>query len=304
MIDQNETFNDTWPFRPNFFAGNGFKQHYIDEGPKDGETLVFLHGEPTWGYLYRKFIPPFSKNYRVIVPDHMGFGKSETPQKKVYTLKTHTENLSALIETLDLDNITFIGQDWGGPILGAFSIRYPEKVKRIVLLNTAISYSRVQFPRKLTPWFSWIKKHHDQGTLDGILGESGSTVLSIMKIIGFENSSVVDQDWINAYSSQFPDRDSCIGAIEFPLDVILGRIREYIVEGLKTGNLEKLTRKPAMLAFGLKDNGFNSEYAISDFKALFPNAPVTTFENAGHFCQEDVPEILIPLISQFIQLTE
>ncbi len=97
-----------------FFLGNGFKQHYVDEGPKGSETLVFLHGEPTWGYIYRNFIKEFSKNFRVVVPDHMGFGKSETPQDKVYTLRTHTENLAALIKHLDLDNITLIGQDWGG----------------------------------------------------------------------------------------------------------------------------------------------------------------------------------------------
>ena len=303
MIDQNETFKGSWPFQPNFFLGNGFKQHYVDEGPNGTETLVFLHGEPTWGYIYRNFIKEFSKNFRVVVPDHMGFGKSETPQDKVYTLRTHTENLAALIKHLDLENITLIGQDWGGPISGQFTLRYPDKVKRIILLNTATSLSRVEYPKKPTPWFSWIKKHHDQGTLEGILGEAGSTVLSVMKIIGFENSATVDQNWIKAYATQFPNRESCLGAIQFPLDVILGRIREYMIEGLKTGNLEKLKQKSAMLAFGLKDNAFDSKYAIADFKELFPNGPVTTFENAGHFCQEDIPEILIHLISQFIKLT-
>jgi haloalkane dehalogenase len=162
----------------------------------------------------------------------------------------------------------------------------------------------VEFSKELTPWFSWIKKHYEQGTLEGILGEAGSTVLSIMKTIGFENSSVVNQDWLDAYTAQFPDRDSCKAVIEFPLDVILGRIKKYIVEGLKTGNLEKLRKKPAMLAFGLKDKAFNSEYAIADFKAIFPKAPITTFENASHFCQEDIPHILIPLIEQFLQITE
>ena len=100
MIDKNETFNGTWPFTPNFFSGNGFNQHYVDEGPKDNETLVFLHGEPTWGFIYRKFIKEFSKKYRVVVPDHMGFGKSETPQDKIYTLRTHTENLEDVYSVL------------------------------------------------------------------------------------------------------------------------------------------------------------------------------------------------------------
>ena len=118
MINHDETFRGTWPFKPNFFNGNGFKQHYIDEGPKDGNPILMLHGEPTWGYIYRNFIPQLSEKYRVIVPDLMGFGKSETPQDKEYTLKTHVENLARLIDFLDLKNITFVGQD----CLGCFSL--------------------------------------------------------------------------------------------------------------------------------------------------------------------------------------
>ena len=105
MIKASETFEGTWPFTPNFFDGNGFLQHYIDEGPRQAKPVILLHGEPTWGYLYRKFIPELSKKYRVIVPDMMGFGKSETPQDKEYTLKTHVENLSGLIDNLKLNSI-------------------------------------------------------------------------------------------------------------------------------------------------------------------------------------------------------
>ena len=112
MIRADETFNGSWPFAPHFFAGNDFKMHYVDEG--HGTPLICLHGEPTWGYLYRNFIPPLSRDHRVIVPDHMGFGKSETPQDRKYTLQTHTENLAALIDDLDLHDITLVIQDWGG----------------------------------------------------------------------------------------------------------------------------------------------------------------------------------------------
>ena len=118
MISQNETFGGTWPFEPKYCEAAGFKQHYVDEGPRDGQVVICLHGEPTWGYLYRNFIPELSKHYRVIVPDHMGFGKSETPRDRIYTLQTHVENLEAFIGALDLENITFVCQDWGGPITG------------------------------------------------------------------------------------------------------------------------------------------------------------------------------------------
>ena len=106
----------------------------VDEG--EGEIIICLHGEPTWGYLYRNMIEPLSKDYRVIVPDHMGFGKSETPTNRDYTLKTHTENLSALIDHLGLNSITLAMQDWGGPIGTAFAIRNPERVSRLVYMNT------------------------------------------------------------------------------------------------------------------------------------------------------------------------
>jgi len=217
MINSIETFKGTWPFAPHFYNGNGFAQHFIDEGPRNAESIICLHGEPTWGYIYRKFIPQLSEKYRVIVPDMMGFGKSETPQNKEYTLKTHVENLSGLIEHLNLNNITFVGQDWGGPITGAYSIRNLERVKSFVLINTLFGYSREERPKELTPWFKWIKKHYEAHTLDGILGELGSTLLSVMKIPNFTNNNIIDDNWIEAYSSQFPDRASCKGLLIFRL---------------------------------------------------------------------------------------
>ncbi|MEM7020481.1 MAG: alpha/beta fold hydrolase, partial [Pseudomonadota bacterium] len=251
--------------------------------------------------LYRNFIPPLSKHYRVIVPDHMGFGKSETPQDKTYTLQTHVENLARLIDALNLTDITFVCQDWGGPITGAYTIRHPEKVKRVALMNTLFAYGSERADPEPSAWFKWIAEHYEAGTLDGILGELGSTVLSVMKIIGFENSAAVNDTWIRAYSAPFPDRASCIGGIEFPLDVHLQRAFPYIMGGLETGNLEAVKAKPAMLAVGMRDKAIQPENAIADFKGLFPNAPVNTFEQAGHFCQEDIPEILVALIHQFIQ---
>ena len=201
MIKASETFEGTWPFTPNFFEGNGFLQHYIDEGPQQANPIILLHGEPTWGYLYRKFIPELSKKYRVIVPDMMGFGKSETPQDKEYTLKTHVENLSGLIDNLKLNSITFVGQDWGGPITAAYSIRNIDKVRGFVLINTLFGYSKEERPKNLSPWFQWINKHYQNKTLDGILGELGSTVLSVMKIPNFTNNNIINDTWINAYSS-------------------------------------------------------------------------------------------------------
>ena len=304
MIKASETFEGTWPFLPNFFDGNGFQMHYVDVGPRQANPIILLHGEPTWGYLYRKFIPELSKSHRVVVPDMMGFGKSETPQDKEYTLKTHVENLSRLIDNLKLTNITFVGQDWGGPITAAYSIRNLNKVKSFVLINTLFGYSKEERPKNLSPWFQWINKHYQDKTLDGILGELGSTLLSVMKIPNFTNNNIINDTWINAYSSQFPNRASCKGAINFPLDALLNRIVPYIVEGIKQGDLKSLCSKPAVLAYGMKDKAIEPDYAIRDFKALFPGSKVVQMPNAGHYSQEDEPELLINLIKKFMKENE
>ena len=300
MISSTETFNNTWPYEPRFCSAAGFQQHYVDEG--EGETIICLHGEPTWGYLYRNMIEPLAKDYRVIVPDHMGFGKSETPTNRDYTLKTHTENLSALIDDLELNSVTLVMQDWGGPIGTAFAIRNPEKVSRLVYMNTLAGYGKV--PKEITQirdseWFTWIGEGLETGRTEAILRNAGSTVLSIMKRLGFSNTNVINDTWIEAYSAPFPDYESSIGAYEFPIDAYLGRIVDYIIEG--ASGLESLKSKPAILVEGLDDKAIPPEFAIADFKSLWPSSPVIELEGVGHFCQEDVPEILVACIQQFMQ---
>ena len=301
MIAPDETFDGTWPFVARFSEASGFRQHYVDEGPREGETILCLHGEPTWGYLYRNMIGPLSESYRVVVPDHMGFGKSETPQDRDYTLRTHVENLEAFVEELDLRDITLVCQDWGGPMAGIFAARQPKRVKRVFLMNTVFGYGGGQAAGGKTPWFQWIAKHEEAGTLEGILGELGSTVLSVMKIIGFQNTGAVDDTWIRAYSAPFPDRASCIGAINFPLDVHYGRFLPLIFETMEQGDIDAVKQKPAMLVSGDMDYGIAQDHAISDFRGLFPEAPIIKTPGVGHFCQEDIPDKLVALIDAFMQ---
>ncbi len=299
MIPQNETFNGSWNYEPRFCTESGFRQHYVDEG--EGEVVVCLHGEPTWGYLYRNMIDPLAEEFRVIVPDHMGFGKSETPQDRNYTLKSHTENLSRLIESLDLDNITFVMQDWGGPIGTAYTVRNPERVSRLVYMNTLAGYGRVPDDiQKIqdSRWFKWIGEGLENGRTEAVLRNAGSTVVSIMKLLGV-SSEVIDQTWIDAYSSPFPDYESSIGAYEFPIDAFLGRIGEYVLEGLQ--GVEDLTSKPAILLEGLEDYAIPPEFAMADFMSLWPSSPVIKLPGVGHFCQEDAPEILVASILQFLK---
>jgi cis-3-alkyl-4-acyloxetan-2-one decarboxylase len=137
MIDENETFDGTFPFKPHYFAGAGFRMHYVDEGK--GPTILCLHGEPTWGYLYREVIPILAENHRVIVPDYMGFGKSESPQHIEYTAKRHVDNLELLVKELDLRKFTFVVHDWGGSIGGGLALRQHPRISRIAVLNTLLS---------------------------------------------------------------------------------------------------------------------------------------------------------------------
>ena len=125
-----------------------------------------------------------------------------------------------------------------------------------------------------------------------------------MKIPNFTNNKIINDTWIKAYSSQFPDRASCKGAINFPLDALLNRIVPYILEGIKQGDLKSLCSKPAVLAYGMKDKAIEPDYAIRDFKALFPGSKVVKMPNAGHYSQEDEPELLINLIKEFMKENE
>ena len=144
MIEEKETFSGTWPYHARYFEGKGFRQHYVDEGSKDSaETFVCLHGEPTWGYIYRNFIPKLSEIGRVVVPDHMGFGKSETPQDREYSIEEHCDNLDALLLSLDLRDVTLVMQDWGGPIGSNFAFRHPDRIKRLFFID---SFTRVGVP--------------------------------------------------------------------------------------------------------------------------------------------------------------
>ena len=192
-------------------------------------------------------------------------------------------------------------QDWGGPIGTAYTVRNPERVSRLVYMNTLAGYGRVPDDiQKIqdSRWFKWIGEGLENGRTEAVLRNAGSTVVSIMKLCGV-SSKVIDQTWIEAYSSPFPDYESSIGAYEFPLDAYLGRIGEYVLEGLQ--GVEDLTSKPAILLEGLEDYAIPPEFAMADFMSLWPSSPVIKLPGVGHFCQEDAPEILVASILQFLK---
>jgi cis-3-alkyl-4-acyloxetan-2-one decarboxylase len=300
MIPADETFDSTWPFEPHFGASAGFRQHYVDVGT--GRPIMLLHGQPTWGYIFRNFIPALAATHRVIVPDHMGFGKSETPPDREYTLRTHVENLTALIDALDLRDITLVMQDWGGPIGIGYAVRHPERIHSVVLMNTVVGYGtagRRDLPNPVdTPWFRWIRDGLPTGRTDAVLSQLGSTILSVMQIVGLERLDRVDPTFIRAYGAPFPTPADCKGAIAFPLDLALGRIREFVREGAP--GVAALRDKPALMIEGMLDRAIPPTLALADFAGLWPKAPVIQVPDAGHYIQEDAPEVVVAALQTFL----
>ena len=298
MIEASETFDGTWPFAPHFFEGNGFRQHYVDEG--EGDAIVCLHGEPTWGYLYRNFIPKLSKVGRVIVPDHMGFGKSETPQDRDYSIREHSDNLEKLLLELDVHNATLVMQDWGGPIGSTFALRHPERIKCLCVCNTGVPWARTPEGMKGVTdhhWFKWV--HTDE--FEPVITHLGATALSVIKRIGFERTGHVDETWIRAYSSPFPTVESCRGALQFPRNIANPATFEFFMELAAQHDMEKFQALPAMCIHGEEDRAIPFESAVAAFKGFWPDAPVVTLPGVGHFLQEDAPEAVTAMVELFIQ---
>ncbi|MEO8539646.1 MAG: alpha/beta fold hydrolase [bacterium] len=299
MIPEHEDFEGTWPFAPHYFDGHGFRQHFVDEPGTGTETFVCLHGEPTWGYLYRNFIPRLAKYGRVVVPDLMGFGKSATPQDRDYTIRDHVDNLEALIKHLDLTDITFVAQDWGGPIVTGFALRYPGLVRRLCFMNTGVPGqppAGVETVRDY-PWFKWVQTEESHAVISNL----GGTILSVMKRIGFERSGQVDENWVRAYALAFPTPADCKGALAFPANIGTPETAAVMIEHM--ANLPALAAKPAMYIHGEEDRAIPTEFSVGAFRSTWPRGPVVTLPGVGHFIQEDAPETACALIEQFVQMT-
>ncbi len=136
MLDiRDDTFDGTFPFAPRYLTVNGFPMHFVDEGK--GDPVLFVHGDPTWGYLWRRFVPALATRHRCVVADQMGMGKSGIPQDlDRYRLRHHVANLESLLLQLDLRDLTLVLHDWGGPVGLGVAIRHRPRIRRLVLMNT------------------------------------------------------------------------------------------------------------------------------------------------------------------------
>ncbi len=305
-----DDLDGTWPFAPHFCTRRGFPMHFVDEGA--GPPVVLLHGEPTWGYLWRRFITPLAREHRVVVPDYMGFGKSGTPGDHTYLLDEHIDNLEALlVEELDLGDITLVLHDWGGLIGGGFALRHPDRVARMFLTNTVVplglDHEVGYLVRNVerSAWFRWVREAFDDGTLEEVLGNAAHTVVHLMlELQGIVHTEVVDPTWIRAYSAPFATRAECRGVIRFPQQIIApGSLDAPPASAPDPAAVALVRSKPTMLAYGMRDRALLAEFLVPLFEESFPGRPVIRIDDAGHFCQEDAPELLVPLIEAFITCT-
>jgi haloalkane dehalogenase len=312
MISAEETFDGTWPYRPHFSRRAGFCQHFVDEGPEDsapGEPVVFLHGEPTWGYLWRHLIDPISATHRVVVPDHMGFGKSETPQDRTYAAAEHIANLeSLLVDELDLHDITLVMHDWGGLIGAGFALEHPGRVRRIVAVNTFIPLG---LPAQIPPmianlesaWFTWARQANEDGTLEQILGNAGHTVTHLMLALQtIARPQIMTPTWVRAYSAHFASPADCRGAIRFPQQIVAPGSDPPPAPPTPAA-VAAIQSKPAMAAVGLHDTALLAHHVKAAFRAAYPSAPIIDLPSAGHFPPEDTPDALLALLTLFLQTT-
>lgn len=141
----------------------GLRMHYLDEGPRDAPVFLCLHGEPTWGYLYRRMAPAFVEaGFRVVAPDLFGFGRSDKPADEgIYTFDFHRQSLMSFIEALDLRDVALVCQDWGGLLGLTLPMHMPQRFSRLLVMNTMLGTGDVPLPAGFVAWRKWAAEHPD-----------------------------------------------------------------------------------------------------------------------------------------------
>lgn len=286
MIDI-EPIKDIYPFKSEFFKLKKYKYHYIDQGV--GEPIVMVHGNPTWSFMFRELITEFSKTNRVLAPDHIGCGLSDKPHDFSYTLETHIDNLEAFILSKNLENITLLVHDWGGAIGLGFAVRHPEKIKRIIITNTAaFSMDKIPFRIKMgkVPWLG------ERLIVDMNLFVRCATIMTTKKPL----SPQVKQGYLLPFENR-ADRTAVFQFVQdIPMDPLHPSMETLL--GIEHG-LWMLRDKPIAIIWGMKDWCFTPKF-YERWIDFFPHAETLPLQNAGHLLFEDAPKDMIPFIKHFL----
>lgn len=276
-----------YEFQPNYLeVGEGLRLHYVDEGKKDSPTVLLLHGEPSWSYLYRKMIPVLvANNFRAIAPDLIGFGKSDKPIKASdYTYQKHINWLAAFVNQLDLKNIVLFCQDWGGLTGLRLVTQMEERFSMVMASNTALPTGNITMPEIFFKWRAFAQNSPD---------------FDIGKVIDNGTVSKLSEDTISAYNAPFPSEAYKAGARIFPMLVPVETDDPESANNRKAWEILSKWEKPFLTVFGNRD--YIMKGAEKAFQKIIPGAKDQnhTFLNAGHFIQEEKGEELAQLITEF-----
>lgn len=283
-----------YPFESHFWQRGHLKYHYLDEG--QGDPVVMVHGNPSWSFYYRELVKALRDDYRVIVPDHIGCGYSDKPTDAdySYTLRQRVDDFEALLNHLNLhENITIIAHDWGGMISMAYAVQHPERIKQIVLFNTAA------FPlpnNKPFPLPLWLVRNTAIGAL-GVRAFNGFAVGAAW--IGTQRKRM-PAELRKAYCAPYDSWRNRIATLRFVQDIPLKSSDPAYRIVAETGDkLHVLRDKPIMIVWGMKDFVFD-EHFLQRWRKEFPNAEVHELDDCGHYVLEDAYDEIIPLVKGFL----
>ena len=301
--DQHFENLEDYPYEPNYIELQGLRVHYLDEGPRAAAPILLIHGEPTWSYLFRKMIPVFvAAGHRVIVPDLVGFGKSDKfVSEDRYSYQFHVDVVGELVSRLDLKDATFFGQDWGGLIGLRVIGADPDRFARVVVSNTAMPGASglggyLGYPMfKLAVWWQGavtMEELQQELTFPRWVAYSYTVedlpVGELMQFMGAK-ASVVE-----AYEAPFPDA-SFKAAVQIMPYLVPSQLREN--EQVWQDVFEKWD-KPFLVAF--TDSDPITKGGDTTFVERVPGAINVTIKGAGHFVQEDAGPELAAMINDFI----
>lgn len=277
-----------YDFAPHYVEVDGLRIHYIEQGPRDAEPVLLLHGEPSWCYLYRKMIPLLvAAGYRAIAPDLVGFGRSDKPaEREAYTYQRHVDWMRGVIEALDLRRITLMCQDWGGLIGLRLAAEQEERFSRIVASNTFLPTGDVPPGRAFLRWQQ---------------ASQQIPVLEIGRVVKNGCVSELAPAVVAAYDAPFPDERYKAGARQFPLLVPTTPDDPASEPNRQAWEVLRQWEKPFLTVFS--DSDPITRGADHFLQAAIPGAagqPHTTIQQAGHFLQEDKGEELAQIVIDFM----